>query len=268
MHNVVKAILGFLTGSRGTRNNGRFAGKEHLPKPIQQQLDFTRFEKTIGYSPGDWRLFVEALLHRSFIPQLEQGWRSNERLEFLGDAVLNFIIAEDLHTRHPLMEEGELTKLRSRLVNRRILAERAKDLRVNDFLLLSTSAAQSVGQGSDSILSDAFEAIIGAIYVDGGMDPAREFVQKNLLGTKTLEGALMDDNYKSALLERAQAAGSGIPRYVIVKEEGPDHDRRFTIEVYVGSDRCGVGIGKSKKEAEQAAASRALERIQRESNES
>ncbi|HEX9614235.1 MAG TPA: hypothetical protein VGA55_01945, partial [Bacteroidota bacterium] len=91
MHNVVKAILGFLTGSRGAHKNGRVAGKEHLPKPIQQQLDFNRIEKTIGYAPRDWRLFVEALLHRSYIPQLEQGWHSNERLEFLGDAVLNFV---------------------------------------------------------------------------------------------------------------------------------------------------------------------------------
>jgi ribonuclease-3 len=268
VHNVVKAILGFLTGGRGKHKNGHVAGIEDLPKPIQQQLDCTRIEKTIGYAPQDWRLFIEALLHRSYLPQLDPSWRSNERLEFLGDAVLNFIVAEYLHTRHPRMEEGELTKLRSRLVNRRILAIRARELRLSEFLLMSASAAQSVGQGSESILADAFESIIGAIYVDGGMKAAENFIRRTLLGAETLENALTDDNYKSALLEYAQAAGLGIPRYVITKEEGPDHDRRFTIEVHVGTEQCGIGIGKSKKEAEQAAASKALERIQRQTNES
>jgi len=261
VRNVVKAVLGLLTGSRGKRNNGLEAGQE-IPKSIRQQLDAARFERMIGWRPKNWRLFIEALLHRSYTPQLDQTWKSNERLEFLGDAVLNFIVAEYLHTEHPGMEEGDLTKLRSRLVNRRILAQQARALHLSDFLLLSSSAAQSIDHGSESILSDAFEAIIGAMYLDAGLEGARKFVHRSLLGSKTLESALTDDNYKSALLEYAQAAGSGIPRYVIVREEGPDHDRRFTIEVYIGTDMCGVGNGKSKKEAEQAAASQALDRIQ------
>ncbi|MEX2116083.1 MAG: ribonuclease III [Bacteroidota bacterium] len=265
MRNVVKAVLGLLTGSREKRKNGLVAGQE-LPQSILQQLDVARFEKMIGWRPKNWRLFIEALLHRSYIPQLDQSWRSNERLEFLGDAVLSFIVAEYLITEHPGMEEGDLTKLRSRLVNRRILAQQARELHLSDFLLLSSSAAQSIDQGSESILSDAFEAIIGAMYLDAGIDGAREFVHRSLLGSKTLESALTDDNYKSAFLEHAQAAGSGIPRYVIVREEGPDHDRRFTIEVYIGTEMWGVGNGRSKKEAEQAAAAQALDRIQEQTN--
>ena len=265
MRNVVKAVLGLLSGNRGKQKNG-LATSEDLPKSVRQQLDVARFEKVIGWRPKNWRLFIEALLHRSYTPQLDQTWKSNERLEFLGDAVLNFIVAEYLYTEHPGMEEGGLTKLRSRLVNRRILAQQARALHLSDFLLMSSSAAQSIDQGSESILSDAFEAIIGAMYLDAGLDGAREFVHRSLLGSKTLESALTDDNYKSALLELAQAAGSGIPRYMIVKEDGPDHDRRFTIEVYIGTEMCGVGNGKSKKEAEQAAASQALDRIQRQTN--
>ncbi|MBI4418673.1 MAG: ribonuclease III [Ignavibacteriales bacterium] len=267
MRNVVKAVLGLLTGNRDKRNNG-LAGYETLPKPILEHLDFRQFERTIGYKARSPRLFVEALLHRSFLPQLDEGWNSNERLEFLGDAVLNFLVAEYLHSENPGMEEGDLTKLRSRLVNRRILAQVARELRLAEFLLLSASAAQSLDQGSESILSDALEAIIGALYLDGGIDPAREFVGKTLLRSHTLQVALTDDNYKSALLEYTQAEGLGIPRYVIMREEGPDHDRRFTIEVYVGQERCGVGVGRSKKEAEQAAAAQALERFQQQTNQS
>lgn len=261
MHNVVKAVLGLLTGGRGKRKNG-LSGTSSLPKPIRESLDLPRFERMIGYSVRDPRLFAEALLHRSFLPQLDERWNSNERLEFLGDAVLNFLVAEYLHARHPGMEEGDLTKIRSRLVNRRILAQAARDLHLEGFLLLSASAAQSLDHGSESILCDALEAIIGALYLDGGMDAARDFVRRALLRSTMLQGALNDDNYKSALLEFSQAEGMGIPRYVIVREEGPDHDRRFTVEAYVGQDRCGIGVGRSKKEAEQAAAAQALERFQ------
>jgi len=243
------------------RNNGRGASQSHLPKFIQDQFDFSRFVRTIGYQPKNWDFFVEALLHRSYAQHVGEEWRPNERLEFLGDAVLNFLVADHLHACHPKKEEGDLTKIRSRLVNRRILAQRSKELNINEFLFLSTSAAQS---GSESILSDAFEALIGALYLDGGIDAARAFVTKTLLSREELlEGALTDDNYKSALLEYSQAHSQGVPRYAIAKEDGPDHDRRFTVDVFVGSQRLGTGAGRSKKEAEQAAAAEALERIQK-----
>jgi len=230
------------------------------------RFDFDRFANAIQYYPKNWKLFLQALIHRSYLQFLEKQWNSNERLEFLGDAILNFIVAEHLYTMYPGMEEGELTKLRSRLVNRKILAQRAKDLHLLDFLLLSTSAAQSVDSGSESITADAVESVIGALYLDGGLKSAREFIYATLLkNTDVFNSAIADDNYKSTLLEYAQAHALGIPRYSVVQEEGPEHNRRFTIEVSIGAQSYGAGFGRSKKEAEQAAAARALEQIQRSS---
>ncbi|HEY6952927.1 MAG TPA: ribonuclease III [Bacteroidota bacterium] len=245
-----------------------------LPRPAislggtAQQLsgngfDFRRFEQTIGYTPGNWELFVQSLLHRSYLQFVDPRWKSNERLEFLGDAVLNAAVAEFLYQTFPRLEEGDLTKLRSRLVNRHILAQRAKELRISDFLLLSNSAVQSIDSGSESILADAFEAILGAIFLDGGIKPARKFVRRTLLSNQdVLASAQTDDNYKSALLEYAQRNSLGIPRYSVLKEEGPEHDRRFTIEVIVGNQSFGTGNGRSKKDAEQSAAAQALEKLQ------
>lgn len=224
---------------------------------------FSEFTAMLGYSPRDWSLFIEALLHRSYLHYVREGWNSNERLEFLGDSVLNFLVADYLCKTYPEMEEGQLTKVRSRLVNRRILAQRARELNMSDFLLLSNSAVQSIDSGSESILSDAFEAVVGALFLDGGMNAANLFVQRTLLSNETvISSVVIDDNYKSALLEYTQGQAMAIPRYVIVREEGPDHDRRFTVEVYLGSESYGTGTGRNKKEAEQAAASQALERIQ------
>ena len=228
----------------------------------EKKFDVARFEHLIGYRPREWSFFFESLLHRSYLQYLGPFTKSNERLEFLGDAILNSLVAEYLYRLYPSMEEGDLTKVRSRLVNRRALAFRAKELKLSDYMLLSSSALQSIDSGSDSILADAFEAVIGAIYLDGGLTAAREFVTRALLSQSgILNSALTDDNYKSALLEYSQARSLGIPRYAIVREDGPDHDRRFTVEVFLGADSFGAGSGRSKKDAEQAAAAQALERI-------
>jgi len=228
----------------------------------ERKFDFVRFEQLIGYHPKNWALFFESLLHRSYLQYLGPQVKSNERLEFLGDAILNSLVAEYLYRLYPSLEEGDLTKIRSRLVNRKALALRAKDLRLSDYMLLSSSALQSVDSGSDSILADAFEAVIGAIYLDGGLSAAREFVSGALLKSSgILNSALTDDNYKSALLEYSQGRSLGVPRYSVVKEDGPDHDRRFTVEVFLGAESLGVGTGRSKKDAEQAAAAQGLERI-------
>lgn len=229
-----------------------------------KKFDSQQFERTIGYRPKHSALFIQSLLHRSYLQFVEGEWSSNERLEFLGDAILNCLVAIYLYKTFPSMEEGDLTKLRSRLVNRKVLSQRAKELNLPDFLLLSASAAQSLDSGSESILADAFEAIIGAIFMDGGFGPAREFVHRTLLSNvDVLNTARLDDNYKSALLEYSQGKALGVPRYTIVREEGPDHDRRFTVEVFLGSESFGVGTGRSKKDAEQVAAYHALEKIQR-----
>ncbi|MBI5463528.1 MAG: ribonuclease III [Ignavibacteriales bacterium] len=225
-------------------------------------FDFSRFERTIRYRPRQWQLFLQALMHRSYLQLIGKEWGSNERLEFLGDAVLNAVVAEDLYKKHPLEEEGVLTKLRARLVNRKTLAIRARDMNLTDFLLLSTSAAQSIDSGSESILADAFEAILGATYLDGGAEAAKRFVRIHLLDhPEAMATALTDDNYKSALLEYSQGNALGIPKYAVVKEEGPEHDRRFTVEVAIGKKPLGIGSGRSKKDAEQSAAAQALDYI-------
>lgn len=248
--------------------------RQFLPRPVinlggtshqltSKGFNFRRFEETIAYVPKNWELFIQSLLHRSYLQFVDSRWNSNERLEFLGDSVLNSAVAEFLFERFPEMEEGDLTKLRSRLVNRKILAQRAKELHISEFMLLSSSAVQSIDSGSESILADAIEAILGAIYLDGGPKAARKFVDRTLLSSpEILSSAQNDDNYKSALLEYAQRNSLGIPRYSVLKEEGPEHDRRFTIEVIIGNQSFGSGNGKSKKDAEQSAAAQALEKIQ------
>ena len=245
----------------------RFSRDEQLKFLVEKlrttKFDVARFTNAIQYYPNDWKLFLQALLHRSYLQFLENQWPSNERLEFLGDAILNFIVAEHLFLTYPTMEEGELTKLRSRLVNRKILAQRAKDLHLSEYLLLSSSAAQSIDSGSESIIADAVESVIGAIYLDGGFEAAQRFIYATLLKNPgVFNSAMADDNYKSTLLEYAQARSLGIPRYSVIQEEGPEHDRRFTIEVSIGTQSYGSGFGRNKKEAEQAAAAQALEHIQ------
>jgi len=221
------------------------------------------FQRAIGYTIKNQSIFVQALLHRSFLQRLNTPGRSNERLEFLGDSILNLIVAEYLYQHFPRADEGELTKIRSRLVNRKALAAYAKDIDLSRFVLMSPSAAQSVGKGSDTILADTYEALVAALYIDGGYEQARRFVRRQVLAALEQGSvATADENYKSMLLEYAQAKGLGIPRYTITKQEGPDHDRTFTVDVFLDTVRQGTGSGTNKKEAEQEAARKALERLQ------
>ena len=219
-----------------------------------------RFERLLGYTINNRDLFLQSLFHRSFLQRGQYASRSNERLEFLGDSVLNLVVAEYLYHRFPNASEGDLTKTRARLVNRKALAAYGKAIHLSEFILMSPSAKQSVGKGHATITADTFEAVIAAIYLDGGFEAARTFVERQVLAALK-KGAVPteDENYKSMLLEYAQSHGLGVPRYMIVREEGPDHDRTFTVEVLLGNQRKGSGEGKNKKEAEQAAASKALE---------
>jgi ribonuclease III len=237
--------------------------KSLIEKLRSTGFDFDLFEKSLQYRPRKWKLFLQALIHRSYLQLINEPWESNERLEFLGDAILSFVVAEHLFRTYPDLEEGDLTKLRSRLVNRKILAQCSKELHVHNFLLLSTSAAQSIDSGSESIIADAFESIVGALYLDGGYTAAKRFIHASLLkNPEVFNSAMTDDNYKSALLEYAQAHSLGVPRYFVTHEEGPEHDRRFTVEVSLGAQVWGSGSGRSKKEAEQSAAASAIEHIQ------
>jgi ribonuclease-3 len=234
-----------------------------LPQlPNGRKLDLDHLGQSIGYNIRSAELFTQALVHRSYLQQTNQQGQSNERLEFLGDSILNLIVGEYLYRTTPLADEGEMTKVRSRLVNRKALVAYSKNIKLFDFILMSPSAQASMGKGAETIVADTFEAIIAAIYLDGGYAEAKRFVEKQLahaLHEKTI--IVHDENYKSQLLEHAQANGLGVPRYTILKEEGPDHDRTFTVEVTMSGKKHGIGTGKNKKEAEQAAARKALERV-------
>lgn len=236
------------------------------PRELQAlypRVDWNQLESALRYTIRNKDYFVSALVHRSFIPVAHfNGLASNERLEFLGDSILNFVVAEYLYTNNPEKEEGELTILRARLVNRKALAYCAKEINLRQFLLMHTNSAGVQEKGFDTILSDAYEAIIAAIYLDGGFVEAKKFILEQL--TSALNNDYLttsDHNYKSELLELSQARGSGIPRYQTTKEEGPDHDRTFTVQVMLGAEIFGIGVGKNKKEAEQAAAEEAVNKI-------
>jgi ribonuclease III len=221
-----------------------------------------KLERTLGYRIRCRELFVQALLHRSFPQNNSHPNPSNERLEFLGDSVLNLIVGEYLYHTYPQSPEGDLTKFRSRLVNRRALAAYANALEISQFILMSPSAAQSVGKGYETIVSDTFEALVAALYLDGGFEAARRFVEQQVnAAIRSGSVATSDENYKSRLLEYAQSHGFGVPRYTIVNQDGPDHDRTFTVEVHLRNERYGSGTGKNKKDAEQAAAGEALANI-------
>jgi ribonuclease-3 len=232
--------------------------REISSEPVAR-ANLRRLRSILNYRIKDRNLFVQALLHRSFPQKNPHSDLSNERLEFLGDSILNMIVAEYLYRRFPRASEGELTKVRSRLVNRKALAAYARRLRLSDAILMSPSAAQAIGKGYETIVSDTFEAVVAALYLDGGFRVARRFVEQQL-EEAVHDGTVLlsDDNYKSRLLEFAQSRGLGVPRYTIVKQEGPDHDRTFTVDVFVKNTLQGSGSGKNKKEAEQAAASNAL----------
>jgi len=237
---------------------------ETLPgtaRAILSAADFDKLERQIGYTIKHRAYFLQALTHRSYLQFAQYPTlRSNERLEFLGDSILNLVIAEYLYGEFESLPEGELTKLRSRLVSGAALVEHARDIELEQFLLLSTSAEAALKRGSSTLLADAYEAIIAAIYLDGGMSAARDFIYRHIIThTRRDELMLSDKNYKSMLLEFVQSKKLPSPKYVTVNEEGPNHARTFSVDVIVSGLRHGSGSGRSKKEAEQNAAREALE---------
>lgn len=240
--------------------------KETLNRKAQRPVEHVTgdrkaaLENILGVEIKKAFLYEEALTHRSYL-QVKQNpaYQSNERLEFLGDAILGMVVAEYLFHHHEDVAEGELTKMRSWLVNKRALALCARKLRLDQFLLVSYSAAAALARGSDSILADAMEALIAAVYLDHGFEQARTVIEQRLLPLMLEERLMNDTNFKSLLLEHVQAQGKGAPRYQVIEEKGPDHEKQFTVAVYVGSTSVGHGTGRSKKEAEQNAARQALE---------
>ncbi len=214
----------------------------------------------IGYRFKNVQLLRLGLTHRSYSYAQDEYSQSNERLEFLGDSVLGLVIAEFLFKDHPDLREGELTKTKALLVSETTLAEMAIDSGLNRYLLLAPEEERSGGRERASIVSDALESVIGAVFLDGGLTGAREVVHRLIYSKK--EQIISDSskrNFKGELLELMQARGDGMPRYEIVSESGPDHNKQFSVDVYIGRIRVGLGTGHTKKEAEQQAASAALE---------
>lgn len=214
----------------------------------------------LRYSFSDLDLLRQALAHRSWCG--EQGApESNERLEFLGDAVLGLVVAEHAYVQFPALPEGQLAKIRSAVVNARVLAEMAQELELGDALLLGRGEEGSGGRAKVSILADAMEAVIGAVYLDGGWEQAHDLVLA-LFQARIAAIADAPDGFdhKSRLQELTVHRGVGQPRYVL-QGSGPDHDRRYRAEVLVGGVRYGIGEGTSKKDAEQDAAREAYEAL-------
>lgn len=201
-------------------------------------------------------------MHRSFLEELEDYDTSNERLEFLGDSVLSLVVAEYLFQKFPDKDEGFLTKIRARLVNRIALSDAAEEIGLAKFILIDHNLSNTFTRASKTVLSDGLEAVIGAIYLDKGLKVSKEFIYRILIEPMTKEDDyLIDENYKSQLLEYTQANKIEIPIYEVIKQEGPQHDRTFTVKVTAGKSYEGIGIGKNKKTAEQNAAKAALEKI-------
>lgn len=216
-------------------------------------------EEIVGYTFGEPELLQEALTHKSHA--FENGSaRHNERLEFLGDSVLAAVVAEHLFVIHPDDDEGRLSKIKAHLVSRATLARWAEDIGLGRFMRLGAGEESTGGRNRPSILSNALEAVMGAVYIDGGYDKAKRFIHRCFLDqTEKFE----ESDYKSCLQEIVQKRHKVPPSYQLLETTGPDHDKTFLVRVKIGSRRMGTGKGKTKKEAEQAAAQDALETMAR-----
>jgi len=209
----------------------------------------------------DKSLFDLALTHKSWVNENSGSNGTNERLEFLGDAILEYIVSKAIYDRFPKKEEGYLTALRANLVNTVNLSKVAKRLKVGDALKLSKGEEETGGRTNQSLLADTLEAIIGALYLDQGVEKAEEFISANILKDidKKIKMPLKDA--KSRLQEIVQAKGISAPKYIVAKESGPDHDKEFIVEVSINSKGVATGKGKSKGLAEQSAAKEALIKV-------
>lgn len=223
-------------------------------------INFSDFEKKIKIVFNDKKILKQAFTHRSYINENVGTTSShNERLEFLGDAVLELVVTDFLYKKYPQYTEGELTSLRSALVNAVIISEIAGDIGMNDFLLLSKGEAKDSGKARTYILANTYEALIGAMYLDQGYDVVDKFITKTLLlKTEEIVNKKLWRDAKSLVQEKAQEFVSVTPQYKVLHEAGPDHDKHFTVGIYFGTNLIAEGKGKSKQEAEQSAALAAL----------
>ena len=218
-----------------------------------EMADWSALEEKLGWTFRDRALLRLALTHPS------AGRRHNQRLEFLGDAVLEMCVSEQIYFRHPEMQEGAMTQLRQKLVREERLAEAAGRIGLGKYLAMDRGCEATGGRENPSVLCDAFEAVLAAVYLDGGLDAARDMVVR-LIGDCTETG---ENDAKSALQEYLQGQGHPMPAYETIGEEGPPHDRTFTAAVLIEGREIAIGKGTSKKRAEQEAAAQALKIIKR-----
>ena len=223
------------------------------------KLDFKELHRLIGYEFKNKELLITALTHSSYANEAKGCVKYNERLEFLGDSVLSIVVSDYIYLHCPELPEGKLTKLRASLVCEKSLYVYAKQINMGKHIRLSKGERRSGGDDRPSILSDAFEALIAAIYLDGGIEPAREFILRFVIPDIKSTKPKKFKDYKTSLQEIIQKNPEEKLSYVLVKETGPDHDKHFVVEVHLNSNVIGKGGGRSKKEAEQQAAREALE---------
>jgi ribonuclease-3 len=219
-----------------------------------------RVERALGYRFRDRALLEEALTHRTFVNE-SGGGKDNQRLEFFGDAVLDFLLSDLLLVRFPGSREGELTRIRAALVDEASLASLAIGLDLGSSLRLGRGEEKGGGREKRSLLADAFEALLAALYLDGGIEEARRVVHEHFAALLASGDGLSMRDFKTDLQERARLERGELPRYQLKKASGPEHDRRFTVEIYLGAELMGEGAGRTKKEAEQAAARAASARL-------
>ena len=217
-----------------------------------------KLEENLGYIFKNKKLLANALTHSSYAHEVRNGITSNERLEFFGDSVLSIIVSDYIYKEYPDIPEGELTKLRASLVCEKSLCTFSRELCIGEFLQLGKGEDKGGGRERDSILADAFEAVLAAIYLDGGMENARKFVTNYVLRELHTTHAEAFKDYKTALQEIIQRNPEEFVTYILTNESGPDHDKVFEMEVRLNSNTIGKGKGKSKKQAEQMAAKQAL----------
>jgi ribonuclease-3 len=248
----------------GSREQGPGTGIQHPTSDLQSPpLDLDSFQQRIGYSFRDPALLLRALTHSSYVNEHpEEEASDNQRLEFLGDAVVDFIAGAWVFRRYPDFDEGQMTRLRAALVRTEMLARLARQAGIGEALRMGRGEEDAGGRERDANLCDAFEALVGALYLDGGLAAAETFVE-SLIGP-VAEATLAAETYwdaKSRLQEWSQAALGATPRYRIVAEEGPDHAKTFVAEVLLAKKVAGQGCGPSKQAAEQAAAQAAWQAL-------
>jgi len=232
--------------------------QQFLPKNGEITL-----EQRLGYFFRNPELLAQAMVHRSWIVGRElEYWQTNERLEFLGDSVLNMLVTDWLYKHYPEAPEGDLSKMKSAIVSGKALAESARFLELGPYLRVGRGEAKAGGRERESLLADAYESVIGAIFLDGGIEPCRKLLEKSLF--PHIAHIVSDSeftNFKSLLLESLQSLGLGMPTYEVLAEEGPEHMKEFRVCVNVAGELWGEGIGSSKKRAEQEASRAAMTKL-------